>query len=226
MKLNKIVTDTKARSLVIEAIRLERDKARVDRESQDMTIKALQRQVQALSDQQAAQAAARNVDAERINDLVTANDNQVTLIEDQKKVIASERENAAALKRTLELSDPATEVVQLNKRISHLQDQMQEFDNVWDVLNEAALEVANDNGYCEEFDSLVDSVNEELQRKTNGYRMLTPRTKEFWVTLSIDVNIEEATDEDDAIQQAKDGLDAGSYDTSHLDSYGTSVREA
>ena len=220
----KLITDLKAHTMVRDAVTRERDTFRVERASQDETIKALQRQVQALSDQQQAQTAARNVDAEKLNDLMEKNDNQGKIIAD----LQTEVENATGVineKNALLAASERGETVEAQaKRITHLQDQMEEFNKVWDVLCEAVIEVANDNGYCDEFDGLVDEVNGELQRNTNGYRLLQRRTKEFWVTLSLDVNIEEASDEDDALEQAKESLDAGSYSTSDLDDY--SVREA
>jgi len=222
----KLITDLKAHTMVRDAVTRERDTFRVERASQDETIKALQQQVQTLSNQQQAQTTARNVDAGRLNDLTFKNDNQRKIIAD----LQTDYEKATGVineKNALLAASQRGQIVEEQaKRITHLQDQMQEFDKVWDVLCEAAIEVANDNGYCDEFDGLVDSVNDELHRKTNGYRKLQRRTKEFWVTLSIDVNIEEAVDEDDALEQAKDNLDAGCYSTDQLDSYGSSVREA
>lgn len=221
----KLITDLKAHTMVRDAVTRERDTFRVERASQDQTIKALQRQVQALSDQQQAQTAARNVDAEKLNDLMEKNDNQRRVITD----LQTEVENATGVineKNSIIASSERTQTVdEQAKRIGYLQDEMEEFNKVWSTLNEAALEVANDNGYCEEFDNLVDKVNDELQRLTKGRFMLAKRTKEYNVTLVLEVSIEEAMDEDDAIQQAKDNLDNGSYGTYELDNYGTSAQE-
>jgi hypothetical protein len=220
----KIITIKEADRLIRESARLEKDKARVtlmaQREAAETDIAELKRQNEALRKQAEYQTEARNVDAERINDLVRANGEQFAnitkqqgLIDDQKKVIAFERENAATWKTALERDDNATLAVQLQKRVEHLQNKTNDEDAFWDTVCNAVIEVANDAGYCEEFDGMLENVNEILEERSDSYRRFRRRTKEYYVMLTLEVTVDAATDEDDAITQAKEALDCGSYDS-------------
>jgi len=222
----KLITDTKAHTMVREAVILERDRARVKFAAEEAARKSalgeleeVRTQIKALTSQAEKQSETRNNLIEKTNNQAAA----ITGLQRERDQLGEEVVNKTAI---INQSEPAKTIEAQVARIKHLQDQMHEFDHVWSTLCDAAIEVADENGYCEEYDSLVEEVNSALEDRTNGHRLMRPRTKEYYVTLVLEVNIEEAKNEEDAMEQAKENLDNGEYNSFELDNSRSEAREA
>lgn len=66
----------------------------------------------------------------------------------------------------------------MNKRVS-------DYQNGIDMLSRAAIEVAEKNNYCSEYDSVVDEVNRILASNGHGLVSLAPREREYEVEVEI-----------------------------------------
>jgi len=155
----------------------------------------------------------RNEDATKINNMQEKNDNQAGIIVELREMLG-----------VTGYTDKDEQIVALGRRITHLQNASQDKSAQLVAIGMTANQLAEDNGWCDEYDSLVTEVNEALDKLEGEFR-LPDRTKNYYVTLSLNVYVENAKDEDIATEMAIDQLNSGSLDEAELDRYNISIEE-
>ena len=108
-------------------------------------------------------------------------------------------------------------------RYYHQADRIEKYQIGVDKLGEYAMEIADLNNYCNEYDEVVESVNQRLDSAGYGLVQLPTRSKEFEVTVNIRAQVwtsttvtVEARDEDTALSMVQDDPESYISDLTYL----------
>lgn len=73
-------------------------------------------------------------------------------------------------------------------RYEYQEKQVKKFEKEFDDLCDAAIQVAQDRGFCGDYDSVVDDINDDMSRRGNSLR-LRKREREYHVSVDIRATI-------------------------------------